>query len=324
MKIKVSTIGYKNKPSANDIGKITNEFKYGNDKEVNYKELAELIKNGHSVLLADFKNNCCSIKEEFINHLECIALDIDSKENKITMYEMITLIYKKFGIYPVIEYCTFSDVDYSKFRLIYRLEDKVDVETYKTLYRALQWKFNKYLDPATKNANRIWAGTNKEVHYRENDRPITFQLLIKLIGAYENKLKRDAKRKEKEMVKYKNTDNIYTFSNKSYIKPEYKKEISDYLIDNISLIDFIRKYFGGYFKKNGNNWVGACSLHGGDNKTSLVVSDRIYTCFTHCGTGNLFTLAKKVYREDNFSNLVFKLASDYNLIIPKEYIREVE
>lgn len=323
MKIKVSSIAYKNKPLPADIGKITNEFKNGNDKEVSFKELAEIIQNGHSVLLANFKSNCNSIKEEFINYLECIALDIDSKENKITMYEMVTLIYKKIGIYPIIEYCTFSDVDYSKFRLIYRLEDKVDVETYKTLYKALQWKFNKYLDPATKNANRIWAGTNKEVHYRDNDKPITFQLLIKLIGAYENKIKRDSKKIEQKRI-FKEGTIINEFSNKTYIRPEYKKEISDYLIDNINLVDYIKKHFGGYFKKNGSNWVGSCSLHGGDNKTSLVISERIYTCFTHCGTGNIFTLAKKVYNDDNFSNLVFKLASEHNLVIPKEYIREVE
>ena len=45
------------------------------------------------------------------------------------------------------------------------------------------------------------------------------------------------------------------------------------------------------------NYIGRCVLHGGDNKGALVINDEkgIYTCFTHCGTGNLISVAKKVY-----------------------------
>lgn len=161
-RIKISKKAYKKKPDADDIKEITWHMKNSECKSVNYKELAIILEQGYSVLLADFKE-LGNIKEDNIQSLSCIALDIDSKENKITMFEMISKINSALSFYPILSYCTFSDKEFTKFRLIYRLENAVDVEIYRRLYLALQWKFKKYLDPATKNANRIWAGTNKSV-----------------------------------------------------------------------------------------------------------------------------------------------------------------
>lgn len=319
IKVKLSEIGYNEKPNVEDLIKITVSMKKSwNNHIVTYKNIANMIKNGYSVLLADYKEDAKDIYENNINSLSCIALDIDSKENKITMYEMISLIYKKFGVYPVIEYRTFSDVDYSKFRLIYRLENKVDVETYRSLYKALQWKFSKYLDAATHNANRIWAGTNKDVNYRENDIPFSFITISKLIRTYNNKKKREEVKKT--IATKKSYANIEPTS---YIKTEHKKDVIDYLIDNIDLREFMPKHLGGTFKRMGDNIIGRCILHNGDNPNALVISKKIYTCFTHCGTGNIITIARKVYNEDHFSTIAFTLAKEYNLNIPSEFIKEV-
>lgn len=200
-RIKVSKKAYKNKPSADDIKKITYHMKNSECKSVDYRELAQILEHGYSVLLADFKE-VGSIKEDNIQSISCIALDIDSKENRITMFEMINKIYSTLGFYPILSYCTFSDKEFTKFRLIYRLENSIDSETYRILYLALQWKFKKYLDPATKNANRIWAGTNKSVFYNKNDIPITYENLLKLIKAYESSLKR----KERKVLLEKNQE----------------------------------------------------------------------------------------------------------------------
>ena len=113
-----------------------------------------------------------------------VFIDVDGKENKINMFEMQGLIYKKIGIMPIISYPTFSDTDLTRFRLIYRFENAVDVETFRLFYEAIAWKFKKYIDQATKNANRIWAGTNKSVNYFPKDIPIDFPKLLKVINAY--------------------------------------------------------------------------------------------------------------------------------------------
>lgn len=318
MKIRVSEYSYKEKPKSEEMYKIVASLKK-NIKEVDYKELAKIIKQGRSVILSEYEK-CSEIKKEYIVCNECVALDIDSKENKITIFEMIALINNKLGIYPIIDYCTFSDKDYTKFRLIYRLEVPINVETYELLYKALIWKFKKYLDPVTYNCGRIWAGTNKEVTYRENDIPISCALMVKLINAYQSKLKRDNKAKQKVIEKG------YTkYDGEDYIKPQYKEECLNRLISSISLKDFIQKHLGGEFKYMNGNYIGRCVLHGGDNKGALVINDEkgIYTCFTHCGTGNLISVAKKVYGVTNFSKVAFILAQEYNLSIPEEWIRRV-
>ena len=313
--VKRSEKGYTTKPTAEDIKEITFNFKKANsNKRLSYKEIAESFESGHSLILADFNESNCNIKCESINSISCIALDIDSKDKPIDMFEMISIIYQKIKAYPIINYCTFSDTDNTRFRLVYRLGDKIDVEVYKTLYKALQWQF-KQLDQQTSNPNRIWAGTNKKVYYNVKDIPITVSTIVKLINLYNKMLRRKEQKKKIELK-----GEYIKYENDMYIKPIYKKEILDYLIQNIDLKDFIERKFGGNFKRNGNNHIGCCSIHGGDNPTSLVISKNIYTCFTHCGTGNIITVAKKYYNCSNFSEIAFRLAEEYNLQIPKDYI----
>lgn len=316
-RIKISRKAYKEKPDADDIKEITWHMKNSECKSVNYKKLAIILEQGHSVLLADFKE-LGNIKEDNINSISCIALDIDSKENKITIFEMISKINSVLGFYPILSYCTFSDKEFTKFRLIYRLENAVDVETYRLLYLAFQWKFNKYLDHATKNANRIWAGTNKSVLYNANDIPITFKDIIKLIKAYECSIKR---KEEKEIKIQKQKYNKLEFENDMYIKPEHKEEVMNLLINNIDLREFITKHLGGRFKSNNEKITGACVFHGGDNETALVIDKDRYTCFTHCGCGNIITAARRIYKIENFSEVAFKLIEEYGLSIPDSYIR---
>ena len=190
MRIKASKDSYKTKPSVDDMKKICWCMKNNDCIEVDFIKLKELIEVGHSVLLADF-NEVGSIKEDNINSLSCLALDIDSKENPIQLKDMIELVKNKFDITPKIYYCTFSDENEFKFRLIYRLQEPVDVETYKILYKAMAWKLGKYIDNQTVNPNRIWAGTNKKVILNEDDEPITFEIIVKLVKSYSNKIKRE-------------------------------------------------------------------------------------------------------------------------------------
>lgn len=315
MKIKVSEKAYKTKPSTNDLKEITCHFhKDISTKELNYKQMSELIRSGHSCIFAEFKRGSNNIKSKNITSIDCIALDIDSKENPITMYEMIAIIYKKIGAYPTINYRTFSDVNYTRFRLIYALEFPIDIEVYKQFYKALQWKF-KQLDQQTGNTNRIWAGTNKKVEYNPGANEITFANMLKLLSAYDSAMKR----KEKKTIKIK-VNEYKEINQECYIHSDYKEEVINMLIKNINLVDFITKEFGGSFKRNGDSFIGKCCLHDGDNPTALKISKDIYTCFTKCGTGNIITVARKSWNIDNFSEIALKLAKMYNLEIQEKYL----
>lgn len=318
---KFSKKAYEIKPTVDDMKTIFYDMINSNSANIDFKALGERIEEGHSILLGKYKDNCNSVLEDKIEYLECIALDIDSKENEITLFEMQSLIFKKFGTVPILAYPTFSDTGYIKFRLIYRFENPVDVEVYRSFYEALQWKFKKYLDQATKNANRIWAGTDKKVIYNKNDVPFDFGIMIKLINSHQKSLERNKKK-----VEIKKKENYETFENEDYIKPEFKQEVMNYIIENTDILAFIERHFGGNYKNKGHILTGSCPLpnHQGDgsNKEAFVIfkNTNTYRCFTHCGSGNIFTLAKQIYNIDNFSQLVFRITDEFNIGIDEDMI----
>lgn len=305
MKIKITTSAFQNKPGPEQMKKVCWELKNNASVETDFLNLKKIIEEGHSFILAEFKKRG-NISCENIRCIEAIALDIDSKEHEISMHEMIDYVYKKIGVIPVLYYRTFSDQNCTKFRLIYKCE-AVDAEAYKAIYEALAWKF-KYIDKQAKNPNRIWAGTNKEVFYNAEANTFDFEKMVQITQKYKRHKNRIAKEEER---KRKIFDSI-KYENKK-VEISDIRELSDYIIENISLIDYIKKHFGGNFKKVNGGWQGACSLHGGDNASALFVGSRIYTCYTHCGTGNVITLAKIVYNTDNFVEAVLNLIKEYNL-----------
>lgn len=314
--IRHSKIGYQTKPTAEDMKRISWEIQNQNCKKVSYEELAKLLENGHSVSLAKYKDNCRSIAKANAEYSECIAIDVDSKDYPIALEDMKELILSKFDILPIIEYNTFSDTNNTRFRLIYRLSDKIDAETFERLYKAFTWKI-KQLDKATTDISRIWAGTDKLVTYNKYDKPVTFPLMVKLINAYDDMIKRKEKKRRKTLVAGKSNE---LFINDKYIKPGYKRDVMELIVKNTDLTEYIRSKFGGDFREKSGNIVGCCSLHGGDNRGALVISGDIFTCFTHCGTGNIFTVAKKYYNVSNFSELAFRIAEEHGITIPDDFI----
>lgn len=317
MKIKISNRGYETKPSGEEIGKITNEMKYSNHVEVGFEQLRKYLSLGYSVLLAEFKEKG-NIKLENIEQIECLALDIDSKDNPITLLDMESLVYKKLGIMPIIKYRTFSDTDFTRFRLIYKFEEPIDAESYKLLYSAIRWKLGKYIDNQTVNPNRIWAGTNKEVDL--NDLYIEFKIndMIKLINNY---LKAEKRKKKSKPVNKAMIDSSQKLE--GFIKTQHKQGVKELLKSNIDLKEYIEKHFGGSWKKKGDSWISKCCLphHAGDRSgESLSIKGEMYNCFSHCGGGDLFTIAATVYNTSDFSEIVFNLAKEYSIHIDKEYI----
>lgn len=319
MKIKISNKGYSGKPDIKEMAKITNDMKYNQCVEVNFEQLRMYLSKGYSVLLASFKEKG-NIHIDNIEQIECLALDIDSKENPINMFEMESLVYKKIGIIPIIKYPTFSDKNLTRFRLIYKFEEPIDAESYKLLYSALKWKLGKYIDNQTVNPNRIWAGTNKKVELNELFVEFKTNNMIRLINKYNESLKRKQK-KQKTLFKKAVIDNSQNL--KGFIKSDYKDEVKGLLKSNIDLKEYIEKHYGGNWKRKGSSWISKCCLphHAGDRSgDSLSVKGTMYNCFSHCGGGDLFTIAKMVYNTNDFSEIVFNLAKEYSIHINREYI----
>lgn len=298
----------------------TKQIKESIDYFLPVEKVKELFENGHSVLLANMKDNT-SLSGDNVSHMNTLALDIDSKEYPILMPSMVTRVYKMIGVKPIIAYPTFSDKNLTRFRLIYMLESTIDGEVYRALYNALVWKLGEYIDKQAKNPNRIWHGTDKQVFLYDNYIPLSFELIVSLITAHKNHIyESEKKAKKKRETNFKKGKYNNVAPTNKYILPEYKNTVCELLMSFIPLKDFIVDKFGGSFNRRGDGWQGACPLHGGTSKTSFYITDEIYTCFSECGTGNLITLARRFYGIDNFTTIAFLLASEYDIIIPYEYL----
>ena len=323
LSIKIGNVPFYQKPNGEQMGAVANYFK---KKESNatmtFKTLCEYIKRGYCFILASYKSVDGVTEENILSH-SCIALDIDSKINPVTMHEMIKIVSNEIGVMPIIAYRTFSDVDNTRFRLIYRLEKEIDTESYRALYSAFVWKFEKQLDSSTKNANRMWCGTNKEVYYNDFDIPITFQHMVKLVNEHRSFLaKEERKKRKKRMINNQNYVNYQSFT----IKTEKRDEVCDWIINNVSLSEFIELKFDTTFTTRYGNHYSCCPLphHNGDrsNNKAFVVNknDSMFRCFSHCGSGNIITVAKMVYGDVGFNNIVGYLSKDMNFEIKADWV----
>lgn len=319
LKIKCTKKGYTKKVSRDEYMQQTKDLKRcDSDILVTREKLAQLLQKGYAVILAEF-NKYNSINIDNIKGVQLLALDVD-EATKITMKNMIKKIEEELNITPVIAYCTFSDVDNTRFRLIYRLTKRLTSKAYTDMYREFIKRYGEYIDHQPINPNRIWQGTNKKVYVNNQDKPINEDLIKEFINSTRQKNVQVVSYKPKNIKRIEFNNDIL---NKIYIDPGYKKEIVDIIQNSINIYDFIKDNFGGSFVQRGSRWVGCCPLHSGDNKTafSIFINTNTYSCFTHCGTGNVITLAYKLYNTNDFSSVVLQLIQDYNISIPEKAIK---
>lgn len=317
MKIKYTTTGYKVKPNERQFSMITNELKNAAPKEIDFKELCKIIRCGKSFILANFLDGAKGITKDLIKDIPAIGLDIDSKENPIKLHDLVLNIKEKFNVLPVIAYRTFSDINDTRFRLIYQFEEAITEQEYQLVYKGFMAVYGQYLDGQTCNCNRAWAGTNKKVFLFSKDNVITNEI--------KENIKSLVKKKEDKKFNIKNSNPIKfdnEILNRVYIKGEYKDQICDIICNSIDIKEFIIDKFGGNFNERNNRAVGCCSLHGGDNQGALVIygDTNTFRCYTHCGSGNVVTVAHKAYNTNDFSSIVFQLINDYGISIPSESI----
>lgn len=313
--IRVSVEGYKQKPSMDEYRKQVYKLKNLDNVKVARKQLGALIETGHSFILAEF-NEAGSILADNVKQVELLGLDVDSKDNPISMQEFMQLIQKDLGITPVIAYPTFSDKgDFKKFRLIYRFYKPICRDEYKVISNGLYSLYNKYLDRQAININRVWQGTNKAVVVNYNDVCIDEKVIEKIKTFIPVEAMTNISYENMNTRALKFEGNLKKLNN-MYIKGKYKHECSEWINKSIDIVDFLYTFYGWQGKKEGNRIVGRCPLHNGDNKRAFVVftQTNTYSCFTECGTGNIITLAQKFFNTTDFSSIIFQLMAEYSTL----------
>lgn len=324
--LKYTEVGYKKKPVEKDYMSIQSYFKSCEATPTTYRQLADLIGKGHTMISALYKDNKGEAKE--CNVKEMPMLTLDSDEGNITKEELTQLIYKDYGIMPVISCNTFSwKQEHPKFRLIYRLEKYLNVEEFKMLYKAILYKYAKYLDKSTCNVNRIWNGTKYPVAFNEDDIPISYDTVGQIIADMPTEQLMTYSSAFKEAT----TDINITGKAKHvsedlkalWIKKECFSEICEAIIRNVNCLDFVRiKYGWQWYKQHNDEFVGACPLHGGTCKTAFHVNIRknIYKCFSDCEDGGgIIKIAKIYYNTNNFPTLAKQLIYDFNLAYRQDW-----
>lgn len=317
--IKYTDTYNKTKPN---FGTESNKLKVTPAREITYKELSKVIAHGGTFLSAEYKDPKGDYNKDNIKCIPMLALDIDyspQKEaegkEKITMQELTQVLKNDLGITPVIRYPTFSDTDNTSFRLIYKFEKPLNSNEFEALYKCMLNKYPQYLDPATKNSNRLWAGTRHKVIYNDLSVPITEEV-IKHLEQYkpvEAQVIKKYKPKAKQVAASNNTFSQF------YIKAKYKEDISKKIIKDIDIVEYLSTNFNWSYKVTGNTLHGCCPLHGGDCKTSFVVfkDTNTYTCYSDCNeTGNVLSLAYKYYNVTDFSYVALMLCEEYGIEIP--------
>jgi len=188
LKIKCTKKGYTKKVSRDEYMQQTKDLKRcDSDILVTREKLAQLLQKGYAVILAEF-NKYNSINIDNIKGVQLLALDVDESK-KITMKEMIKKLEEDLNITPVIAYCTFSDTDNTRFRLIYRLAKTLSSKEYTAAYKEFVKRYGDFIDNQPINANRIWQGTNKKVYVNKQDKAITKELIEEFIKATNKKNK---------------------------------------------------------------------------------------------------------------------------------------
>lgn len=325
IKIKYTDTYNKVKPNFGIESKLLKE---NEARDITYKELSKVIARGGTFISAEYEDPKGDYNKENIKCIPMLALDIDYNPQKeaegkqrITMQEFTQLLSNELGITPVISYPTFSDIDNTSFRVIYKFETALSGNKFEEVYKCIINKYPQYLDPATKNSNRLWAGTKHKVIYNDLSRPITEEVL-KDLERYKPVIEPKIKEYKPRIQHTPPTTN--TIYDNFYIKEEYKKTISDMLIQHIQLDEYIKNKFGGAFTQKGDKLFGACPIHGGSCPTSLVVyldTNSAY-CWSEQQYHGIIDVASRVYNTNDFSYIAFMLCEEYGIEIPMNAIAE--
>lgn len=351
MEIRVSGLKFRRKPGTNEYFKIQKAIKtVGAFKDVSLKELAYYIGEGHSVILAKYKRITAaisSIDREYIESLQLMTLDVETEKiNKIDentgevigkelfakplpIEEVENIIYKKFGIKPILKYKTFSHTEEEpRARLIYYISRPVTVKEYESMLKVIlnDKELKGRLDDKCKNANRLWQGTDKGVKICKDYKPVSEELITQLLEEYE-KLSPSLKLNRKPIEYTGAAGTITNIASRVRLKKEYREEIKDMINHSIDIVDFLQSRFGLTFNRNckfNSDVINCnCPIHRGHNEKGFAIYRKTNTayCFGDCDQAyNIMKLGYLYYNQYSFNNVALSLIEEYNLQLQEKWI----
>lgn len=127
-------------------------------------QFAAYVAHGHAWRAGIYRAGAPSVEKVHVETVQVIALDFDkTSSTPEEVYEYARSI----GFDPTLWYYSYSQGDKSgsNFRVVWVLEKMITPEQYERAYEILLDVFARFsIDSSTKDASRLWFGTNKEVN----------------------------------------------------------------------------------------------------------------------------------------------------------------
>lgn len=354
MDIRVSNIKFKRKPNTEGYFKIVDAMKkVGAFKDVTLKQLAWYIGEGHSVILAKYKKAeevINSISKDYIESLQLLTLDVETEKvdeidpstgeviskklfaEPLPIDEVEGMIYSKYGIKPILKYKTFSHTEEEpRARLIYYIDRPVSVVEYENMLKTIlhDKDLKGRLDNQCKNANRIWQGTDKGVKICKDYKPVTEELIQKLLETYKE-IEPQQKAERKVVEFHGEKGQVSDLTGRVKFKIESREEIRQMINNEIDIIDFLVSRFGLRFNKRCNlnaNVINCnCPIHHGSNEKGFAIYKNTNTayCYGDCDRAyNIMNLGYLYYNQSSFDAVALSLIEEYNLQLKEEWIDKI-
>lgn len=337
MKIKASRIRMKRKPTQEEYKRIVYGLKEKNSNiDVTCVQLAKLLENGHSVILAEYSEEADEVKSistKYIISTQLLVLDVETdktiNKDSWNLKHATEVIYEKYGIKPIIVYETFSSTSEDpRGRLIYFIEIPINAEDYRKIIEVMlgDESINGRFDKQTKNLSRIWQGTDKEVQIRKDYKPINEDLIQRLLNTYEN-IKPQIQANRSQITYTGRKGAITDLADRVKVKSEYRMVVKDLINTSVNVVEFLQSHFGLQLNRHCNlnqNIINCrCPIHNGHNEKGFAIFQNTNSCccFGDCDRSfDIMQLGYYYYGEFNFNKIALTIIDEYNLSIDERWV----
>lgn len=174
------TVGYTSKPKGKE-GLIKSRLKNGNAEKYNINDFINQIETGHTMY--PVQANGIKAANWEAQELFCVDIDNDINEVPIQTIEDSLKICDKYKIKPLVIYNTYSDTEIlPKYRILFLCNELITDNNKRNLIITTLIRLFPQADPACKNADRMFLGTNKKVCYKDENATFSYEDIIRING----------------------------------------------------------------------------------------------------------------------------------------------
>ena len=263
------TVGYTSKPKGKE-GLIKSRLKNGNAEKYNINDFINQIETGHTMY--PVQANGIKAANWEAQELFCVDIDNDINEVPIQTIEDSLKICDKYKIKPLVIYNTYSDTEtLPKYRILFLCNELITDNHKRNLIITTLIRLFPQADPACKNADRMFLGTNKKVCYKDKNATFSYEDIIRINGELPPAIQPEDKTKD-NTVHNINGINLYDE------------------IKNFDLYSFLQQECGT-ISHIGSNYTmfHECPICNGHDDFVHYHNTNTYTCFVKNETGNIIT-----------------------------------